>query len=184
MTFSCNGIDFSRGGVVTCGYISYGVLIMKYINYIIFTILIFTLSSCATTYQKEGFTGGFSEVQLSKNRFKVSFKGNGFTGREKAINYTLLRSAELCLENSYKYFVIIDENNYEKIVTINTPMTVNTTGTASTYGGSYSSRTTFSGGGSDIYTKPRSTNIIDCYNTKPDGIYSYEASFIVDSIEK
>ena len=146
------------------------------------TIFALSIGGCATTYQKAGFTGGFSEVRLAENRFKVSFKGNAFTSREKAKDYTLLRSAELCQEKGYKYFVIINEDNYIKTVTTTTPLRAHTTG--STYGNAYNSRTTFSGGGSNTLKKPRSTNVIDCYNSKPVGAYAYEIKFIISSIRK
>ena len=53
------------------------------------------LSACATTYQSESFSGGFSETQLDKNVFRVSFQGNGYTRAERAEEMALLRSAEL-----------------------------------------------------------------------------------------
>jgi hypothetical protein len=37
--------------------------------------VVILLTSCATTYQKQGFTGGFSETQLGENIFQISFKG-------------------------------------------------------------------------------------------------------------
>jgi hypothetical protein len=38
----------------------------------------------------------------------LTFKGNGYTSRERATDFNLLRCAEVCLENGYKYFVIVD----------------------------------------------------------------------------
>src|SRR5882724_2256033 len=70
--------------------------------------LILSLAGCATTYQPQSFSGGFSETQLDKNVFRVSFKGNGYTQAERAEEMALLRSAELTLKNGFKYFVIID----------------------------------------------------------------------------
>jgi len=58
-------------------------------------ILAFILQGCATSYQKTSFTGGYSETQLDENVFNVSFKGNGYTSRERVADFTLLRSAEL-----------------------------------------------------------------------------------------
>ena len=57
------------------------------------------LSACATTYQPQGLSGGFSETQLDTNVFKVSFRGNGYTHAERAEDLALLRSAELTLKN-------------------------------------------------------------------------------------
>ncbi|GIX25986.1 MAG: hypothetical protein KatS3mg122_3217 [Caldimonas sp.] len=66
------------------------------------------LGGCATTYQPEGFSGGFSETQLDTNVFRVSFRGNGYTRAERAEELALLRSAELTLKNGFTHFVVID----------------------------------------------------------------------------
>ena len=52
------------------------------------------LTSCATGYQKQGFTGGFDETRLDRNIYRVAFKGNGFTSQERAADLVLLRCAE------------------------------------------------------------------------------------------
>ena len=62
----------------------------------------FLLSGCATAYQPKGFTGGFSETQLDESVFQVSFRGNAYTSSERAADFTLLRSAELTIENGYR----------------------------------------------------------------------------------
>ena len=74
-------------------------------------ISIFVLSACATPYQQKGFTGGFSDVQLAENMWKVNFNGNSYTSAEKSTNYTLLRCAELCLENGFSYFTVGQMND-------------------------------------------------------------------------
>ena len=81
------------------------------------------LGGCATSYQKSGFSGGFSETQLSENVWKVHFRGNAKTTMERATDFCLLRSAELTLENGYKYFAIVDENSSTKSSTFSTPST-------------------------------------------------------------
>ena len=37
------------------------------------------------------------------------FKGNGYTSKDKTFDFALLRSAELTLENGYRYFVVVGE---------------------------------------------------------------------------
>lgn len=66
------------------------------------------LVGCATSYQPKGLTGGFSEIQIAKGTYQITFEGNGFTDKRKTIDFTLLRSAEITLENGYRYFVITD----------------------------------------------------------------------------
>ena len=72
-------------------------------------ILPLLLFGCATTYQSDGATGGYSETQLDENVFVVHFSGNGFTKKARAADFALLRSSELTLEHGYKYFVIIEK---------------------------------------------------------------------------
>lgn len=72
------------------------------------------LSACATgptPYQplgaRTGFSGGFSDQQLERDRFRVSFAGNQFTSRERVENYLLFRAAELTLQRGYDGFTLI-----------------------------------------------------------------------------
>ena len=76
------------------------------------------VTSCATAYRKVGLTGGFSETQLSENVFQVSFRGNGYTSRERASDFALLRSSELSLLNGYRYFIIIEAGQSSSLSSI------------------------------------------------------------------
>lgn len=142
------------------------------------------LQGCATAYQSSGFSGGYSETQLDENVFRVTFRGNAYTSREKAYEFTLLRSAELALQNGYKYFVIINANNYTSDSTYTTP-TVSTT-TANVYGSNNyaygSARTTTYGGQTYSVSKPSTSNTIVCFKEKPTNNFSYNAKFIFKSI--
>jgi len=86
------------------------------------------LASCATGYQKQGFTGEFSETQLGENIFQISFKGDANTSPEQASDLTLLRSAEIVVEKGFRYFTIIDSEKYSKTgtYTYSKPTTTNT----------------------------------------------------------
>ncbi len=159
--------------------------------------IIFALGGCATAYQPQGMTGGFSETQLDTNVFTVTFKGNGYTGRDKANDYALLRSAELALEHGYKYFVIVDAQQYSKNSTHTTPTVAITNLNANTYGSAYSygnnttynantygfATTTVSGGQTHNISKPRTLNTIVCYTEKPEG-FAYNAQFIAASLKQ
>lgn len=139
------------------------------------------LSACATAYQKAGATGGYTETQLDTNVFQVSFRGNGYTARQRASDFTLLRSAELTIENGFNYFVVIDASQYTKNSSFTTPTT--TYGSATAYGNTaYGSATTY-GGQTFHVTKPRATNTIVCFKEKPDG-FSYNAKFIEKSLKE
>ena len=154
------------------------------------TVVIFMavlLSGCATVYQSEGFTGGYSETQLGENVFQVSFRGNGYTDRERASDFALLRSAELTLEKGFRYFVIVESEKHSKVGAYTTPSTSYTTGSA--YGsGNYaygSATTTTYGGQTYLISKPRATNTILCFKDKPqiDGLV-FDAEFVTKSIRE
>lgn len=142
------------------------------------------IQGCATPYKSSGFRGGFSETRLDENVFKVSFRGNGYTGSERASDFALLRCAELTLEKGYGYFIIIDGNSYTSQSTYTTPTTTHTTGSVTTYGnrahGSATSTTT--GGQTYTISKPRTSNTIVCFQEKPENGFSYNADFIYKSL--
>ena len=159
--------------------------------------ILLVLVGCATAYKPLGLSGGFSETQLDTNIFTITFKGNGYTDREKANDYALLRSAELALEKGFSYFVIVDAQQYSKTSTYTTPTTATTNVNANTYGSSFSygnnttynantygtATTTLSGGQTYNFTKPRTSNTIVCFNNKPQG-FSYNAKFLVKSLKE
>lgn len=140
------------------------------------------LAACASPYQKDGLGGGYSETQLSENVFKVSFRGNGYTSSDRATDMALLRSAEVSLENGFKYFAVIDEKNSASYGSYTTPTTTNASVTV--YGNSaYGTATTY-GGQTFLVTKPRSTNLIACFKEKPDDVYTFDAEFLSKSLRK
>ncbi len=76
----------------------------------LFIVLLVGVWSCGTPYQPYSIAGGFSETQLDENIFRVRFNGNGYTSGARSSDFCLMRSAELCKNNGFKYFVIIDES--------------------------------------------------------------------------
>ena len=158
------------------------------------------MTGCATGYHSCGYTGGYSDMKLQDDIFKVSFRGNGYTGRGKTSDLALLRCSELALENGYKYFVILGENSDVQTSTYTTPTTANTQGSivsttpVATGGGvtvvgnsaSYSSRTTYSGGETYHINKPSASMTIQCFKEKPENISAliYAAEQIKTNIRK
>jgi hypothetical protein len=73
-----------------------------------------TLAGCATPtpYQPnvpgQSTSGGFSEVRIEPNRFRVNFTGNSLTSRESVEGYLLFRAAELTTQNGYDWFSIVE----------------------------------------------------------------------------
>lgn len=163
-------------------YVIGGTPMKKVITFVILAVM---LSGCATTYHKRSYTGGYSETQLGENIFKVLFIGNGYTSRERATDFSLLRSSELALENGFKYFIIVDSQEYTKRNSFTTPTTSQTTGSAYVTGNYISGKATTktTGGQTYVISKPRSTNTIVCFKEKPvvSGVV-YEAEFVAKSI--
>ncbi len=159
--------------------------------------MIMLLCGCATAYQPQSFSGGFSETQLDTNVFAVTFKGNGYTGRDKANDFALLRSAELAIEHGFKYFAIVDAQQYSMNSTYTTSTTATTNINSNTYGNasSYGNNTTYnantygtatttvSGGQTYNISKPRTSNTIVCFVEKPQG-FAYNAEFLVKSLKQ
>ena len=153
---------------------------------IIISLVLLLVQGCATSYQKDGFTGGYSETQLDENVFKVSFRGNGYTRIDRVADFILLRSSELAIDNGFNYFVVINSNNYTSTSTHTTPTTTNTT--ANAYGmGNYAygnATSTTTGGQTYVVSKPSSSNTIVCFKEKPAADFSYNAKFIYKSLSE
>jgi len=79
------------------------------------------LAGCATKYQPQSITGGYQELQLAPDLYRVSFAGNGYTDRERAAAFCLLRCAELTLRSGYRYFAILEAANNGVVSGFTTP---------------------------------------------------------------
>ena len=81
------------------------------------------LSACATAtpYQPVAQTGatrgGYAELRIEPNRFRVKFQGNSLTDRETVEGYLLYRAAELTVQNGYDWFSVVDRDTDRKIRT-------------------------------------------------------------------
>jgi len=157
---------------------------MKLINVIVLVACI-VLAGCSTPYKAKGFRGGFDEVQLSPNMWRVSFKGNGYTGKDQVANLALLRSADLTLSNGFTHFAVIDDSQDVSYSTYTQPTTTNSTFTANTYGNStYGSvNSTSYGGQTMIFSKPSASNTILMFKEEAGSqTMLYDAKFICSSL--
>jgi hypothetical protein len=50
-------------------------------------------------------TAGYTDLQLDRNRFRVTYSGNSATGRETVENFLLLRAAQVTLQAGYADFL-------------------------------------------------------------------------------
>jgi hypothetical protein len=144
-----------------------------------------TIAACATPYQPKGFSGGYSETRLAEDLFQVSFIGNGKTSKERVNDFSLLRSAELALQNGFRYFVIVRSETGSTVSSYTTPSYSHTTGSAYQSGRHiYSNATTTTyGGETDLISKPDARYTILCFKDRPaiqDLIL--EAEFVAKSI--
>ncbi|MGV0983286.1 MAG: CC0125/CC1285 family lipoprotein [Limnohabitans sp.] len=108
--------------------------------------LVASLAACSTAYQPYSYFGGggYKDVQLSENSFKITVEANGYTSKSQAADLALLRAADLTLEKGFKHFVIVDSADQSHGMNYTTPTTTTVnvtgnkfgaTGTAQTYGG-------------------------------------------------
>jgi hypothetical protein len=130
-------------------------------------------NSCSTPYQPSDFLGGFTELQLSSDSYQVSFGGNAYTSTQRAIDFTLLRCAELALENGYQYFVVIDADNRTNE---RTSTNLVFTGRRGEDGRAERAERT------STTSKPSTTNTIRLLNQKPTDGFSYDAAITAASI--
>lgn len=104
------------------------------------------LAGCATPHQPYSYFGGggYRDVQLSENVFRVTVEANAYTTNTRAVDLALLRSAELTLQNGFNYFIIGETADHSYSASYTAPSTTNINvtahgntayGTASTYGG-------------------------------------------------
>jgi len=74
-------------------------------------LLALAIAGCAsaTAYRPVGTDGGYSELQLAPDMFRVAFQGNVYTSQEQVADLALLRAAELSLAHGAPYFVVINQ---------------------------------------------------------------------------
>jgi hypothetical protein len=63
----------------------------------------------ATGYEPAGSDGGYSELQLGPDLFRIAFQGNPYTSQERVADLALLRAADLALAHGASYFVVLQQ---------------------------------------------------------------------------
>ena len=66
------------------------------------------LAGCGTPYKPYSYFGGggYRDVQLAENVFKITVEANGYTTSARAADLALLRAADLTLQHGVEYFII------------------------------------------------------------------------------
>lgn len=134
--------------------------------------LVALLSGCVTPYESAGLMGGYSDMQLNDDIYKVSFIGNGYSSHEHVQNMLLRRCAELTRNKGYKYFVVLTSDAERKDSQFSTPVTISTQSTGfssghfsgNNYGSSYGGHfNTFGSSSSNTVINPGQTFNINTY---------------------
>lgn len=63
----------------------------------------------ATGYQAAGPDGGYSELQLAPDLYRIAFQGNVYTSQERVADMALLRAADLALDRGASYFLVVNQ---------------------------------------------------------------------------
>ena len=71
------------------------------------------LAGCATAYQPEQSTGGYTDFRLADNTYRVRFRGNNYTPRDKVELFLLYRCAQLTEQLGYDHFVLLSEDTLD-----------------------------------------------------------------------
>lgn len=145
-------------------------------NHLLLFLLIAAFAGCSTPYQSKGFRGGFTEMRLAPDVFRIRFSGNGYTSGQCAEDFALLRACQLCLSNQFSCFALMKSHSEVKSYTYTTPLSVTTT-TSGGYG-YIASQTP----GSTTFLKPGTALLIRAFPQKPDDVFTYDAAFMLNQI--
>ena len=148
---------------------------------LLFCISVF-LTGCASPYQKIGYGGGYYHQRIKEDAYKVVFRGNGFTERNRAYDFALLRAAEICIQLGYTHFVVEGEEHKTKTTNIDMGSTSYTSG--SMYGDSSFYGTTETYSNSMPVSKPRVELFVRYFESVPSGRYLeiHEAEKVIQEL--
>ena len=90
-------------------------MLTKMKNTLLITIVLLC-SSCATKYGPENYLGGYSELRVSNDMYRVSFVGNEATTQEWNYRMFLRRAAELTIQSGFTHFTLADQLKDKVIV--------------------------------------------------------------------
>ena len=77
----------------------------------VFFLLLF--AGCATAYRPENVTGGYTDFSQEDTTYRVRFKGNNYTSREKVEQFLLYRCAELTTQLGYDHFLLLSQDTLD-----------------------------------------------------------------------
>lgn len=135
-------------------------------NIVLLSFIVF-LTGCASTYKPNGSfggNGGFEDVELAQNYFRITFKGNAQTSGERAHDFALLRAAELMESRGCESFEVVKSNSEVREMSFYMPKTQSTNATVSSFGNTaYGNATTTTYGGGQVKQYfPRTSMDVKC----------------------
>jgi hypothetical protein len=81
---------------------------------VVLALLLVSCAAAPTPYQAAQNGFGYSEQQIEKNRYRISFAGNSATSRQTVENYLLYRAAELTVQTGHDWFEVVDRNTVQE----------------------------------------------------------------------
>ncbi len=99
------------------------------------------LAGCATPYGPHQLAGGYSDVRIQNDVFRIVFDGNGFIHKSAVDYYALVRAAELTVQNGRGYFRVLGGD--ADVRTINVFIPGQTFASSNTYGTGYGRATVY-----------------------------------------
>lgn len=115
-------------------------------------LLFMFLVGCATPYQPQGFSGGYSEEDVGNGVTAVHYRGNGFTSADTVATYAMKRASDYCKEQGHNGYDIVNSAASQDVS--ETPMHTSCS--------SYGSETTCRTRGGNAVTKHSATLFIRC----------------------
>lgn len=154
--------------------------------------------SSATQYQAAEKRGGYgyTETQLGKDRYRITFTGNSVTDKETVSDYALLRAAELTLQEGYDWFRLVARDNESKSRTSTSISGVNDFGGTQVYQRCgllscdtvvYDSPTRLSGGVASSTTRTSYQSSIEIKlgnDPMPDDAEAYDAQELASTLRR
>jgi hypothetical protein len=134
-----------------------------------------------TPYQSEAHEGGFSEIQLTTDTYKVLFKGNAFIDKADVDEYTLLRCAELTLEKECSYFTITKNEQFNFTETVHIPGIG--LGMIIPMGNELMVPACGTPGLTQQVVRPRSMKVIKVHKKKPTTGFAYNAKLVSEAVK-
>lgn len=140
------------------------------------------MSGCAVYGPNNFFTGGYNDVRLAPDVFRITFQGSAWSGAQNAQDLAILRAADITVKNGFSYFAVMTSADGALNASFTTPGQLVATGYGA--GNMYYVRGTYTPGSTIAISHPRSGLLIKCFQSKPENIPVLDARFLQRSIRQ